>query len=313
MRTAFNQNHSLVLSRLKLFFALSRTPHGLLDMATPALAALLWLGAFPSPTVIVLGLITAFAGYTCVYALNDVIDFRVDKEKLQHISFDTPGDCLDDLLVRHPMAIGSMDFKEGVLWVSVWAIVAVVGAYLLNPVCVLIFMGGCALETIYCLLFKITYFRTLISGTVKTTGAVAAIFAVDPAPAYWSLTVLFLWLFFWEIGGQNIPLDWIDLEGDKHFKVNTIPIRFGPERTGAFILWANIISVFLNVFLFGWVLKTLEWPVIMASFFVGLYLLVFPAFQLYRKKGRSYATRLFNNASFYPLLLLIITVIWIVL
>ena len=30
------------LSELKLFFALSRTPHGVLDMATPALGALVW-------------------------------------------------------------------------------------------------------------------------------------------------------------------------------------------------------------------------------------------------------------------------------
>ena len=70
-------------SRLKLFWALSRTPHGLLDMATPALGALLWLGRFPSLELIVIGLITTFAGYTAVYALNDVIDYRVDKEKIQ--------------------------------------------------------------------------------------------------------------------------------------------------------------------------------------------------------------------------------------
>ena len=68
-------------SRLKLFWALSRTPHGLIDMTTPAFAALLWLGAFPPFSVTVLGLITAFAGYTAVYALNDVIDYRADREK----------------------------------------------------------------------------------------------------------------------------------------------------------------------------------------------------------------------------------------
>ena len=55
-------------SRIKLFMALSRTPHGLLDMATPALAALFWLGAIPSLRVVMIGVITAFAGYTAVYA-----------------------------------------------------------------------------------------------------------------------------------------------------------------------------------------------------------------------------------------------------
>ena len=70
-------------SRLKLFWALSRTPHGLLDMATPGLCALLWLGTFPPPALIGLGLITAFSGYTAVYALNDVIDYREDRKKVQ--------------------------------------------------------------------------------------------------------------------------------------------------------------------------------------------------------------------------------------
>jgi hypothetical protein len=45
------------LARLKLFWALSRTPHGLLDMCTAALASLLWLGHFPSFKIIGLGLI----------------------------------------------------------------------------------------------------------------------------------------------------------------------------------------------------------------------------------------------------------------
>jgi 4-hydroxybenzoate polyprenyltransferase len=67
------------VSRLKLFLALSRTPHGLLDMCTPAFGALLWLGHFPSFSVVVIGLVTTFAGYTAVYALNDIVDYKVDK------------------------------------------------------------------------------------------------------------------------------------------------------------------------------------------------------------------------------------------
>ncbi|MEE9613005.1 MAG: hypothetical protein V3W19_17250, partial [Desulfatiglandales bacterium] len=85
------QSHYSGLSRLKLFLALSRTPHGLLDMATPALGALIWLGAFPPLRIIILGLITAFAGYTAVYALNDVIGHRTDKEKIQQSGFNGLG------------------------------------------------------------------------------------------------------------------------------------------------------------------------------------------------------------------------------
>ena len=78
------QNQFTGLARLKLYLALSRTPHVLLDMAAPALGALLWLGTFPSTEVTLIGLLTAFAGYTAVYGLNDVMDHRVDKRQFRH-------------------------------------------------------------------------------------------------------------------------------------------------------------------------------------------------------------------------------------
>jgi hypothetical protein len=79
------------LRRLKLFFALSRTPHGLLDMATPGVVALLWLGNFPASITIAMGLMTVFAGYTAVYALNDVVDFSSDREKIRRGGFQDSG------------------------------------------------------------------------------------------------------------------------------------------------------------------------------------------------------------------------------
>ena len=126
-------------------------------MATPCLCALLWLGDIPSFRIIFLGLLTVFAGYTAVYALNDVIDYRSDKEKHKLSQSSDPGNYLDAVLVRHPMADGLMSLKEGVIWVIAWSLIAIAGAYLLNPACVFIFLGGCSLEIIYCLLLKITY------------------------------------------------------------------------------------------------------------------------------------------------------------
>ena len=72
------------IARLKHFLALSRTPHGMLDMATPGLAALLYLTRFPSPAIVVIGLMTAFAGYTAIYAFNDIVDYRSDLKKCRH-------------------------------------------------------------------------------------------------------------------------------------------------------------------------------------------------------------------------------------
>ena len=68
-------------------------------MATPALTALLLYGAIPSLRIISLGLITAFAGYTAVYALNEPgACYRVDKKRLEKGLFPETNDDLDSIL-----------------------------------------------------------------------------------------------------------------------------------------------------------------------------------------------------------------------
>ena len=296
-------------SRIKLFLALSRTPHGLLDMATPALGALLWLGAFPPLRVILIGLLTAFAGYTAVYALNDMIDYRVDKESVQLKNRSESENYLDDVLVRHPMAYGLLSLKEGVYWTAAWSLLAVVGAFMLNPLCVVIFICGCVLEIIYCLLLRITHLRTFVSGGVKTTGAIAAVFAVDPTPSPYFLILLFLWLFFWEVGGQNIPHDWADIQEDRRLNTETIPVRFGPNGATLMILISLLIAFSFSVINFYFSQADYRFPFVLAAAGAGLFLLIIPAVQLYRKKKRRYAMMLFNKASYYPLVILVVVVI----
>lgn len=296
------------LSRLKLFWALSRTPHGLLDMATPALGALLWLGHFPSFEVIILGLITTFAGYTAVYSLNDIIDYHTDKEKIRRC-LDIDMECdLDAMMIRHPMAQGYLSFKEGLLWTVTWSIVAILGAYYLHPVCVVIFIMGCVLETVYCLLLKVSHLRTLVSGGVKTAGAMAGVFAVDPYPSPLFLLMLLLWLFLWEIGGQNVPNDWIDIEEDRRLNAQTIPVRLGLDQAKVIIFGSLILSVFLAMVVFYVSPISFEFPYQVASVSTGLCFFVLPAFLLYKTKASPYAMALFNMASYYPLAMLIIVV-----
>jgi 4-hydroxybenzoate polyprenyltransferase len=297
------------LSRLKLFFALSRTPHGLLDMATPALGALLWLGRFPSFEVIVIGLVTTFAGYTAVYALNDVVDYRVDQEKIRLCGdFDTGCD-LDAVMIRHPMAQGYLSFKEGVLWTAAWSMVALLGAFYLNPVCIAIFIIGCVLETVYCLLLKVSHLRTLVSGGVKTAGAIAGVFAVDPNPSPLYVSMLFFWFFSWEIGGQNVPNDWADIEEDRHLRAQTIPVRLGPDRANAVILGSLLMTLMLSMVVFYVSPIPFEFPFMVASMATGLCFLILPAALLYTVKAGQYAMVLFNIASYYPVALFVIVVV----
>jgi 4-hydroxybenzoate polyprenyltransferase len=299
-------SHVNGLSRLKLYFALSRTPHGLLDMCTPAFGALLWLGHFPTLGVILLGLITTFAGYTAVYALNDVIDFEADKEKAATDGFSTSQNDLDSLIVRHPMAQGLMSFKQGLIWTLAWGSVALIGAYILNPVCVLIFLAGCSLEAIYCMLWRVSPFRTIVSGAVKTSGAIAAVFAVDPSPSWVYVGLLFLNLFFWEIGGQNIPNDWVDLNEDKRFKAQTIPVCFGLQASRQMVLGALVLAICLNGLVFYFSQMDYIAFCVAISLVVGIYLLLMPALRLYRTLQAADAMSLFNRASYYPPALFVI-------
>lgn len=284
----------------------------LLDLATPGLAALLCLGAFPSATVIVLGLITAFSGYTAVYALNDIIDYHVDKELIYSSTAHESKPDLDSVLVRHPLAHGMLSYKEALFWTSAWAVLALAGAFFLNPICLVIFLGAAVFEVIYCYLLKITHLRSIISGIVKTSGPIAAVFAVSRQPSMPFLIALFLWLFFWEIGGQNVPNDLSDLDVDQQIKARTIPVRFGATGSILIICSSLAIAVAMSMAMF-WIVPNRISPVYLpGAMFSGLYFLLLPAYHLYKTRGAGEASRLFNRCSYYPLSMLLITVLSLV-
>ncbi|HPJ95665.1 MAG TPA: UbiA family prenyltransferase [Syntrophales bacterium] len=290
--------------RLNDYLALSRTPHALLDLAGPGLAALLCLGTFPSPAIILIGFVTAFAGYTAVYALNDIVDYRVDRKIWGLRTVETITPDLDGLFVRHPLAQGLISFRAALTWCIFWSAVAVIGAWWLNPFCLAIFILAAFLETIYCALLKITWLRSVVSGFVKTSGPVAAVFAVNPDPPLSFVLLLFLWFFFWEIGGQNVPNDLSDMETDRDLQAKTIPVRFGIRTSSSIILLSLALAYVLS---FALPIATavqfnLLYPI--GAGLCGLWLLLTPAMSLFLSHDTRKAFRLFNLASYYPLALL---------
>uniref|UniRef100_A0A7C3UZU3 Ubiquinone biosynthesis protein UbiA n=1 Tax=Desulfobacca acetoxidans TaxID=60893 RepID=A0A7C3UZU3_9BACT len=297
-----------LIPKLRLFLALSRTPHGLLDLATPMLAAILCLGRLPPVEVAALGLITVFAGYTAVYALNDVVDYRRDQAKIK-AGLLTGERYLDGAIVRHPMALGLLTYKEGLFWAGAWAAVALAGAYLLNPLCALIFLLGCALEAVYCSLLEVSHWRTLVSGVVKTLGGVAAVFAVDPKPSPLFLGLLVLVIFFWEIGGQNVPADWHDIEVDRRWQARTLPVRYGPAGSAWIILGSLTVAVLLLPLLLAASPLQFSWTFTALALGAGVYFLILPAVRLCLTQERSQATGLFNRASYFPLAILLVTLV----
>ena len=296
---------------MKRFFALSRTTHGVLDIAAPGFCALLCLGNFPPWQVILLSLFTAFAAYTAIYALNDLVGIAVDREKF--VGGINAGYSVEASDLRYPLAQNVLSYRDGWLWFGGWFALALIGSYLLNPAILIILVAAALLEVVYCLLFKVTYLRTLVSGLVKSCGPIAAVFVVNPNPSPYLLILIFAWVFFWEIGGQNVPADWNDTVEDKRVNAKTIPIHFGAKRAGLIIVIALGLTVIIGMFLPTVSPLHLGWPYLLASAVVGFVLLLKPGYQLYKLQEGCRAGTLFDNASYYPLAQLAIIFIFVII
>lgn len=297
---------------MKRFFALSRTTHGVLDLAMPGFIALLWLGKFPDITTIVLSLFTAFAGYTAIYALNDLVGIKVDKEKFA--GGINAGYSVEASDMRYPLAQRVLSYKEGLLWFIGWFIVALVGTYFLNPIIMGILVAAAIFEVIYVLLFKVTYLRTFVSGLVKSSGPIAAIYVVVQRPSIELVLLVLAWVFMWEIGGQNVPADWNDTAEDKRVHAKTIPLQLGTQIAGIIVLVTLGLTVLISLLLPIVSPLNLGWLYRMTVILAGVVLLIKPGFDLYRQQteGRM-AAKLFDSASYYPMAQLVIIVIFVLL
>lgn len=294
---------------MRRFLALSRSVHGVLDIAMPGFVALLWLGHFPSWQVLALSLATALAGYTAIYALNDLIGVKDDQEKVA--GGITPGYAVEASAMRYPLAQNLISMKGALAWFGCWFALAVLGTWLLNPRILVIVFAAAVLEVAYVKLLKVTWWRTVVSGLVKSAGPVAAVFAVIPAPSWSGLLGLLIWLMLWEIGGQNIPADWNDLEEDRRIGARTIPLVFGLRAAGVLVVVCLVLVVLVSALLPQMSPLGGGWLFPLAILAAGGGLLLPPAFQLARTLDGRQAARLFDRASLYPLVLLAIVTVFV--
>ncbi|WP_447731830.1 UbiA prenyltransferase family protein [Rhodanobacter soli] len=296
---------------MRRFLALSRSVHGVLDIAMPGFVALLWLGHFPSWRVLALCLATALAGYTAIYALNDLIGVKDDKEKVA--GGITPGYAVEASAMRYPLAQNLVSMKGALAWFGFWFALAVLGTWLLNPKILLIVFAAAALEVAYVKLLKVTWWRTVISGLVKSAGPVAAVFAVIPAPPWSGLLGMLIWLMLWEIGGQNIPADWNDIEEDRRIGARTIPLVLGLRTASVLVATCLGLAVLASALLPRLSPLAGGWPFQLAILAAGAGLLLPPAIQLARTLDGRQAARLFDRASLYPLALLAIVTVFVLI
>jgi 4-hydroxybenzoate polyprenyltransferase len=287
--------------KLKEFFGLSRMTHSVLDIAHPALGAVLVLGGVPRPLTIVFGLLAAFSGYTAVFALNDLLDFKVDREKLGGYAGKREHFDLDSVGLRHPIAQGSIAYRAALGWVLFWGVLALGFAFLLDPVCSALMAAAAGLEVAYCRLLRVTHWKTLLSGLMVAVGSLAGVFAVTESPAAAMVGLFALWAFTWEVGCRNIPNDWSDIEEDTALRIKSMPVRFGRLATSrlSFVLACATVASSL---LFPFVVPMRLALIFQAGALVsGIVLLIIPGVRWLRDQQTKSAMLFFNRACFYPL------------
>jgi 4-hydroxybenzoate polyprenyltransferase len=296
--------HSELGVKLKDFFGLSRMTHSVLDIAHPALGAILVFGGIPRAFTVIVGLCAAFCGYTAVFALNDLMDCKVDCEKLGGYSGKRECFDLDSVGLRHPLAQGSITYRSAVGWVVLWGILALGLAFLLDPICSLLMATAAGLEAGYCRLLRVTHWKTVLSGLMVGVGGLAGVFAVTSAPPAAMVGVFTLWAFTWEVGCRNIPNDWSDLEEDRALRIKSMPVRFGRPVTSklSFLLACITIGVSL---MFPYV-TAMRFPLVFqfGALVAGILLLILPGLRWLRDQQTKSAMLFFNRACFYPLAVL---------
>ncbi|MDP2660834.1 MAG: UbiA family prenyltransferase, partial [Dehalococcoidia bacterium] len=217
--------------RLSAFLGFSRALQATLSIAQPAFAAIIALGALPPVDRMVIGFLAAFAGFFAVFALNDLLDVDLDRARFDHLR-GFQGFDIDSAMSRHPLAQGQLGMHSGLAWVAGLALLGFAGAYVLSPMAAILFIIAALLEVVYCRLARITPLKFLVTGIMVGCGALAGWTAVTGETRASEMTVLFIWMFAWEIGGRNLVNDFADVEEDVRLGIKSVAVIYGP-RLGA--------------------------------------------------------------------------------
>ena len=287
------------MRQLLLLLDFARSRSALLSLGEPALGALIAYRAIPSGRVILLGLLAATAGYLCVYALNDLLDLRADRQEIQ-LSSEHPEDWdpdvphLDIMTLRHPVAAGALPLWAGVAWVAGLGLVGLAAAYLLRPLCAWLFVLCALLQVLYCSLRRRTWLKVIPAGVMVSVGGLAGWFAVGKAG--WGAFAFFFLLLFWEIFGRNLSNDLADVEHDRLVGIATLAATHTPATAIVTILSGALLMPVVAL------LQPSPWPTRVILAVVALVTMSGPALLLTRTREGGSAQHYFNRASLFPAL-----------
>jgi 4-hydroxybenzoate polyprenyltransferase len=134
---------------------------------------------------------------------------------------------------------------------------------------------------------------------------------VDPHPSLGFLAIFVFWLAAWEIGGQNIANDIIDMDEDKRVKARTTATVKGLQESVFILLVAVSMAASAGILVYWFAGEGVGHLYPFGAAVLGWTLLIEPARKVYYDPGPATAAVLFNRASYMPwgFLLLIVLAI----
>lgn len=297
------------MQNIKALLGFSRAPVAVFVVAHAGLAAVLALNSLPSANTIIIGIIACLTGSAALIGYNDILDIKIDTERLKFSQNSDNNFDIGSTFIHHPIAKGILSLKAGIIWVVFMSSISTAMTYLIQPLIAPILLLVAIFVTFYSWLGKRTSLgKTIAVACAVVIGAIAGWLAVEPKLENFNLFLTFVLLtFFWEIGGRNIPNDFGDLEEDKKLGLKTIPVIYGP-KVASFV---SVICLSIT-FIIGIMLTLMVDTSLVISIMImlsGVYLLLIPSINLVNKAEPSLATKLFNKACLYPVALLILLIL----
>ena len=102
-------------------------------------------------------------------------------------------------------------------------------------------------------------------------------------------------------------------KSDKLLNAKTLPLELGSQASRIIIFISILITVALSVVIFLVIPEKPSLLFLAGIFLAGIFTLFLPAFRLLKTKSPGHSAALFNKASFYPLTVLVIVIIFITL
>ncbi len=293
-------NLKKALLKLRALLGFSRVMVSSFALAQAALATVLALKGLPSIKIMLLGSIACLSGSYALTATNDFFDYEIDKERLEKLRT-VQGFDMGQIFIRQPLARGIIGRRTAIIWILSLSTISLIFAYLIKPSLLVISIVIGLLVVTYSYMSRLSILKIFLIGTLVSLGAAAGWLAVSNHNNF--LLAFVLWMFFWEIGGRNIPNDLADIEEDRSLKLKTIPVIFG-EKKASQICFSCLLATFFISVVFAVILDINQFFVISVSL-VGFFMLVLPAYKLLRKPEPKVSLQLFNSAVFYPITVLV--------